>query len=197
MPGTNFIDKSTPIVSAWLNPIDRAVFDAIGNGSVAPSSPTDVKINLSLDQVENTLDLNKPISTATQTALNLKATITYVDTQDDLKSDLVTTVTKDSSTGAALIPVGTSAQRPGTPVNGDIRYNTDTDSYEGYKEGNWLPLGGGATGGGTNDIFYENSITVTTDYTITTNKNAMSAGPITVNSGITVTIPSGSVWSII
>jgi len=38
MPGTNFVDKTTPIVSAWLNPIDRAVFDAIGDGSSATSS---------------------------------------------------------------------------------------------------------------------------------------------------------------
>jgi hypothetical protein len=47
------------------------------------------------------------------------------------------------------------------------------------------------------DIFYENSQAVTANYTITTNKNAMSAGPITINSGITVTIPSGSNWAIV
>ena len=197
MPGTIFVDKSTPIVSSWLNPVDRAVFDAIGNGNTAPQNPAAVKVNLGLDQVENTLDLNKPISTDTQAALDLKADISYVDTQDALKSDLLTTVTKDSSTGAAHVPVGTSAQRPVAAANGDIRYNIDTDSYEGYKEGNWLPLGGGATGGGTNDVFYENSINVTTNYTITTNKNAMSAGPITVDNGVTVTVPSGSTWSIV
>jgi hypothetical protein len=56
---------------------------------------------------------------------------------------------------------------------------------------------GGATGGGTDDVFYENSQTVTTNYTLTTSKNAMSAGPITVNSGATVTIPSGQSWSIV
>lgn len=52
-------------------------------------------------------------------------------------------------------------------------------------------------GGGTNVVFYENDITVTDSYTITTNKNAMSAGPITVNTGVTVTIPSGSVWTVV
>lgn len=197
MPNTIFVDKSTPIVSAWLNPVDRAVFDAIGDGSSAPQNPATVKVNLGLDHVDNSSDADKPVSTAQANALALKADISYVDTQDDLKSDIVTTVTKDSSTGAAKIPVGTSAQRPGTPADGDVRYNTDTDSYEGYKNGNWLPLGGGATGGGTNDIFYENSITVTTDYTITTNKNAMSAGPITVADGVSVTVPDGSVWSIV
>ena len=61
----------------------------------------------------------------------------------------------------------------------------------------WSAAGGGATGGGTDDVFYENSQTVTTDYTISTNKNAMTAGPITIDSGITVTVPSGSSWVIV
>jgi len=57
--------------------------------------------------------------------------------------------------------------------------------------------GSGATGGGTNAVFYENDQTVTNNYTITSGKNAMTAGPITVNSGITVTVPSGSTWTIV
>lgn len=57
--------------------------------------------------------------------------------------------------------------------------------------------GGGATGAGTDAIFWENDQVVTASYTITTNKNAMTAGPITVNSGVTVTIPSGSVWTVV
>jgi hypothetical protein len=56
---------------------------------------------------------------------------------------------------------------------------------------------GGATGGGTDDVFYENAQTVTTNYTLTTNKNAMSAGPITINSGVTLTIPSGASWVVV
>lgn len=54
-----------------------------------------------------------------------------------------------------------------------------------------------AKGGSTDQVFYENDQTVTTNYTITTNKNAMTAGPITINSGVTVTIPTGSEWSIV
>jgi hypothetical protein len=56
---------------------------------------------------------------------------------------------------------------------------------------------GGATGGGTDKVFYENGQTVTTNYSISVGKNAMSAGPITVNNGITVTVPSGANWSIV
>jgi hypothetical protein len=61
----------------------------------------------------------------------------------------------------------------------------------------WSAAGGGATGGGTDDVFYENSQTVTTSYTLTAGKNAMSAGPITIDSGVTVTVPSGASYVIV
>ena len=57
--------------------------------------------------------------------------------------------------------------------------------------------GGGATGGGSDEVFYENDQAVTTDYTITASHNAVTAGPITVNNGITVTIPSGVRWVVV
>ena len=58
-------------------------------------------------------------------------------------------------------------------------------------------ISAGATGGGSDEVFYENSTTVTTSYSITSNKNAMSAGPLSINSGAVVTVPSGSVWTIV
>tara|TARA_R110000803_G_scaffold41789_1_gene89790 strand:+ start:303 stop:923 length:621 start_codon:yes stop_codon:yes gene_type:complete len=44
---------------------------------------------------------------------------------------------------------------------------------------------------------YENSNTIAANYTLTTNKNAMSVGPITINSGVTVTVPSGQNWVVL
>jgi hypothetical protein len=58
-------------------------------------------------------------------------------------------------------------------------------------------LAGGALGGGTDQVFYENDQVITTNYTITSGKNAMTTGPVTINSGVTVTVPSGSSWVII
>ena len=46
-------------------------------------------------------------------------------------------------------------------------------------------------------VFWENGQTVSSNYTITTNKNAVSAGPITINNGVVVTIPDGSEWTIV
>jgi len=100
-----------------------------------------------------------------------------------------------SSTGAITTPVGTTGQRP-SPTTGMLRFNSTGTSFEGYNGSAWTSLGG-ATGGVGNPAFYENDITITADYTISTNKNAGSFGPITINSGVTVTVPDGSVWTIV
>lgn len=66
-----------------------------------------------------------------------------------------------------------------------------------YLSGSWSGIGGGATGGGTDQIFVENGQTVTTSYVIPAGKNASSVGPISIDSGVTVTVPSGSRWVIL
>jgi len=67
-----------------------------------------------------------------------------------------------------------------------------------YGDGsNLTGVSAGATGGGSDEIFYENDKTVTADYSITSGKNAMSAGPITIDDGVTVTVPSGSTYTIV
>lgn len=103
---------------------------------------------------------------------------------------------KTSNTGSLVLPVGTTAQRDGSPSVGYMRFNTTTGKTEHWNGTAWV-AGGGAAGGGGDDVFYENSTTVTANYTITAGKNAISAGPITINDGVTVTIPDGSIWSIV
>lgn len=56
---------------------------------------------------------------------------------------------------------------------------------------------GGATGGGTDRVFYVNDQLVSFNYTLSSGKNAMTAGPVTVQNNITVTIPDGSVWTVV
>ena len=46
-------------------------------------------------------------------------------------------------------------------------------------------------------VVYENGTTISTDYTMNTGMNGMSTGPITIDSGVTVTIPSGQRWVVI
>ena len=65
----------------------------------------------------------------------------------------------------------------------------------------WAEASAGAAGGGSDKIFWENGTTVTTNYTIGTEFgaacNALSAGPITINNGVTVTVDAGDTWTIV
>jgi hypothetical protein len=109
------------------------------------------------------------------------------------------TATSDSSftsTGAVKLSSGTTAERP-TGAAGKLRFNTTTTKFEGYNGTAWASVGGGATGGGNDEVFVENSQTVTTNYTMTSGKSASSSGPITINTGVTITIPSGSRWVVL
>jgi len=102
-----------------------------------------------------------------------------------------------SGNGTLDLPVGTTAERPGSPNNGMIRYNSTLSRYEGYSSSAWSQIGGGATGGGTDQVFYTNGQSATTDFTLAATLNAMSAGPITIASGVTITVSSGATWTVV
>jgi hypothetical protein len=90
-----------------------------------------------------------------------------------------------SGFGYVQMPVGATTDRPGTPADGMFRYNSTLDIFEGYINGIWGQVGGGAgaTGGGNDEVFIENNKVVTISYTIPATKNAMSTGPITLDPG--------------
>ena len=106
-----------------------------------------------------------------------------------------------NDSGFLRLPSGTTALRPsaGISTQGMMRYNTTLSKFEGYTypAETWGTLGGGAGGGGADEIFVENSMVVTTDYELSSGKSASSVGPITINSGVTITIPSGQNWVIL
>jgi hypothetical protein len=103
-----------------------------------------------------------------------------------------------AATGSLVAPSGTTGQRDVSPAAGYVRYNTTTATFEGYGSA-WGAIGGGggATGAGGDTVFQENSLIVTTSYSITAAKSASSVGPITVNSGVAVTIGAGQRWIIL
>ena len=96
-----------------------------------------------------------------------------------------------SGTGTIRIPNGTTGQRP-SPAAGMIRYNTTSGLFEGYTT-QWGGIGGASADGAV----YENAQTISNNYTMTTNFNGESVGPINIGSGVVVTIPSGSRWVVL
>jgi len=130
--------------------------------------------------------------------------ISYVTTT----ATVTTTGSHGLSTGALVTVSGASP----SAYNGSfsITYVSDTQfSYVmgsnpgsnatggSYTYGAWSSIGGGATGGGSNQVFVLNDQTVTISYTIPTGKNASSAGPITIATGVVVTVPTDSAWVIV
>ena len=140
---------------------------------------------------------NVPDANITQSSVTQHQTALSI-TESQI-SDLGTYVTKTSTTGSAEMPAGTTAQRDVSPSAGYLRFNSTDSSFEGYDGSAWGAIGGGggASGGGSDAIFYENGQTITTSYSITASTNAMSTGPLTVNSGVSVTVPSGSRWVVL
>jgi len=148
------------------------------------------KINTDLDSVDAVFAAN---GTGTSVGLNIGSGKTLAVAGTASVSGTFTV----SATDAIKIASGTTAQRPGSPAAGQLRYNTTLGKFEGYNGTVWSSVGGGATGGGADTVFYENTRTVTTNYTLSSSNNAHSVGPITINSSITVTIPSGARWIVL
>ena len=101
-----------------------------------------------------------------------------------------------NGTGSLTIPVGTTAERPSSPAQGMIRRNTTDSAFEGYTGNAWAPLGGGATGGGSDAWVVETDQTVTTSYELGSGKHGTTVSP-TINSGATITVPSGAILVIL
>jgi hypothetical protein len=158
--------------------IDGTVIGGTTPAAVTTSSLTATTANIDGGTIDGTTIGGSSAAAATVTVLTATSDSTF------------------SSTGAVKISSGTTAERP-TPASGQIRFNSDDAKFEGYDGSAWGQLGGGATGGGGDAVFVENDQTVTTNYTIPASKNAMSTGPVTINSGVTVTVSSGSRYVVI
>jgi hypothetical protein len=187
LPSGNPVVTGTSISSTWANTTLTDIANAL-TGSVASDGQTPM-----IGQLDMNSNKIKNLAAATVAGNAVEyAQFTAAFTDPVFTGNLTV-----NGTGFVLIAKGTTAERPLVPVNGEIRYNTDTEQFEGYADGAWGPLGGGATGGGGDTVFVENSRTVTTNYTFPTTKSASSVGPITINSGVTVTIPDGCRWVVL
>ena len=188
------IDNGTgSAVRTDLNNVFAAI-QSLNSGSADPSG-TQVAFQLSVNTTSNLMKLRNAsnngyieIGDVTQANLGLMP----------VAGGTFTGKVTHNYTNSLNLPVGTTAQRDGSPAVGMFRYNSTLNVFEGYKNTGWGEIGGGAgaTGGGTDEVFFESDQAVTTNYTLTANKNAHTVSP-TINSGVTVTVPSGAILVIL
>ena len=171
-----------------------AAIQSLNSGSSDPSG-TQVAFQLSVNTTTNLLKLRNAsnngyieIGNVTQANLGLAP----------VAGATFTGAVIHNYTTALRIPVGTTAQRSGSPATGDLRFNSTLGSAEIYNGSAFAAVGGGAgaTGGGSDEVFFESDQTVTTSYTLTSNKHAHTVSP-TINSGVTITVPSGAILVIL
>ena len=137
---------------------------------------------------DGTVTAAKIGSGAVETAKIADSAVTTVKVADD-----AVTLAKLAGLARGKIIYGDSSGNPAALSLGSSGQTLVSDGTDI----SWGAAAAGATGGGSDKIFWENGQTVTTNYTITNNYNAMSAGPITINNGISITIGTGENWTIV
>lgn len=177
-------------------------FDSTGfMGTDSTLSFNDTTKNLSVTSVSGAFTgaLTGNASTAT-TAGNVTGVVTIANGgtgQVTAGAALIALGERTSGTGSLMLPTGTTAQRDVSPTFGMTRGNSTLNMTEWWNGTAWAPMGGGATGAPGNYAFVENDQIVTGNYTLGAGKNASSAGPISINTGVTVTVPTGATWVIV
>tara|TARA_R100001510_G_scaffold35911_1_gene32367 strand:- start:121 stop:2451 length:2331 start_codon:yes stop_codon:yes gene_type:complete len=189
-------EDSSPQLGGNLDVNGNSITSASnGNVEIAPNGTGDVHLTTDTVRVGD---------------LNTNAVITTNGT-----GDLTLSTNSGTNSGTILIADGSNADITIDPNGtGNIligNFEFDADQSVGSGQDNYVltydnstghisleaAAAAGATGGGGDEIFYENGQNVTTNYTITNGKNAMSAGPITIDSGVTVTVGSGETWTVV
>ena len=180
-------------VRTALNNVFAAI-QSLNSGSADPSG-TQVAFQLSVNTTSNLLKLRNAsnngyieIGNVTQANLGLMP----------VAGGTFTGKVIHNYTSSLTVPSGTTAQRDGSPAVGMFRHNSTLNQFEGYNNGAWGAIGGGAgaTGGGTDEVFFESDQTATTSYTLSSGKHAHTVSP-TINSGVTITVPSGAIHVIL
>jgi len=168
----------------------NVLFVTAATGNLAPKTGTNLTFNSS-----------SGVLTATGFAGPLTGNVTGT-------ASIATTVTlADESSDTTCFPIfATAATGDLAPKTGsNLSFNSATGALTATSfvgsGANLTDVDAGATGGGTDRVFFENEVTVDTNYTIGTTlgqtANALSAGPITISAGVTVTVPSGSVYTVV
>jgi hypothetical protein len=179
--------------------LDSETLSVVGTASEIETSATGNIITLGLPSnvhVTGNISLGGTIdSRDLQTdGSKLDAIEASADVTDAANVEAAGAVMESGANASARVPSGTTAQRDASPSAGYFRWNTTTGGAEIYDGTEWGLVGGGNT---TEKALWEHANTVSEAYVMTAGNNAVTAGPITINSGASVTVQSGSTWAII
>lgn len=187
------------------------------------TKPTYTATEVSLGNASNTSDANKPVSTATQTALDLKSPLaspTFTGTVSGITKAMVSLGNVDNTTDAnkpvstatatallAAVPTQTGNSGKYLSTNGTASSWTAVDALPAQtgNSGKYLTTSGTAASWAVLNVdpnvttkgLYEHSKTISANYAIGSGNNASSVGPLTIASGVSVTVPSGSRWMVL
>ena len=194
----NAITNGAGYITATLT--NEQVQDIVG-GMLTGNTETGITVTYqdgdgTIDFVVGTLNQDTTGNAATATALETARNIGGVSFDGTANINLpgVNTAGNQNTTGTSGGFTAGNASNLNSGTLPDARFPSTLPAVDGS---NLTGISAGATGGGSDEIFYENGQNVTTDYTITNGKNAMSAGPITIDSGVTVTVGAGETLTIV
>ena len=179
-----------PVTDESTDTSCNVLFVTAATGNLAPKTGTNLTFNSS-----------SGVLTATGFSGPLTGNVTGT-------ASIATTVTlADESSDTTCFPIfATAATGDLAPKTGsNLSFNSATGALTATSfvgsGANLTDVDAGATGGGSDRVFFENEVTVDTNYTIGTTlgqtANALSAGPITISAGVTLTVPSGSVYTVV
>ena len=194
----NQLTNGAGYITATLT--NEQVQDIVG-GMVSGNTETGITVTYqdgdgTLDFVVGTLNQDTTGNAATATALETARNIGGVSFDGTANINLpgVNTAGNQNTSGTSGGFTAGNASNLNSGTLPDARFPSTLPAVDGS---NLTGISAGATGGGSDEVFYENDQTVTTNYTITNGKNAMAAGPITIDSGATVTVGSGETLTIV
>ena len=194
----NQLTNGAGYITATLT--NEQVQDIVG-GMVSGNTETGITVTYqdgdgTLDFVVGTLNQDTTGNAATATALETARNIGGVsfDGTSNINLPGVNTAGNQNTSGTSGGFTAGSASNLNSGTLPGARFPSTLPAVDGS---NLTGISAGATGGGSDEVFYENDQAVTTNYTITNGKNAMAAGPITINSGVTVTVGSGETLTIV
>jgi len=138
------------------------------------------------------------------TGINLGTGVTFSNNGNATFSGIITAVqfkgdgSQLSGIDASALKFGAATKVQATNTGAVVTGILTATSFSGDGSSlSNLPAGAPVGGASTNTVFFENDKAVAVNYQITSTKNAMSAGPISINAGIAVTVPSGCSWTIV